>query len=173
MDIQKSLEKEHSKALTLAIVKYIGNDAKRFKELMQVFLKGEYRITQRAAWPLSNASIASPELVKPYIGKLIDKLKEPGVHPAIPRNILRLFQEVDIPEKHQAALLDECLRFISDPSVPIAIVAFAITVATRLCQPFPELKKELLLTFDQLQEQPQTPAIKVRIKNARRELNKI
>lgn len=171
MNILSALEKEHSKSLTAAIVNYIGNDKKRFKELMDVFLKGEYRLTQRAAWPLSYAGIAEPKLVKPYIGQLIKKLNAPGQHPAIPRNILRLFQEIEIPEKYQADLLDACFRIIQNPSLPVAIIAFAITTAAKLCRPFPELRNELLLVLNQLNSYPQTAAINVRVKKAIKDLN--
>jgi hypothetical protein len=171
MNIRQALEKEHSKPLTTAIVNYIGNDKARFKELMDVFMKGEYRLTQRAAWPLSYVCIAEPGLVKPYFGQLIKKLKEPGHHPAISRNILRMFQEIDIPEKYQSDLIDECLRIIQNPSLPVAIVAFAITTAAKLCRPFPELRNELLLVLNQLNSYPQTAAIKVRVKKAIKDLN--
>jgi hypothetical protein len=171
MNIRQALEKEHSKTLTTAIVNYIGDDKARFKELMNVFMKDEYKLAQRAAWPLSYVCIAEPTLVKPYFGQLIKKLKEPGHHPAISRNILRMFQEIDIPEKYQAELIDECLRIIQNPSLPGAIVAFAITTAAKLCSPFPELRNELLLVLNQLNSYPQTAAIKVRVKKAIKALN--
>lgn len=170
MDIRARLEAEHSKALTLAIVKYVGSDKKRFKELLDIFFGGEYRMTQRAAWPLSYVCIAHPALINPYFAKFMDRLKDPAQHPAIRRNIFRIFQEIDVPQKYQGALIDECFKNITDPSQPIAVLAFAITTATRLCVPFPELRRELLLVLNQLTTHPQTPAIKVRIKRALKEL---
>ena len=106
MDIKKRLEEEHSKTLTMAIVAFIGDDKKRFKILMDIFLQGEYRLTQRAAWPLSYVVINHPKLVQPYFEKLVKKLQEPDSHPAIARNILRMFQEIEIPEKHLGILID-------------------------------------------------------------------
>jgi hypothetical protein len=145
VNIQDRLAAEHSKSLTLAIVEYVGDDKTRFKQLLDIFLKGDYRLSQRAAWPLSYVSIEHPQLIKPYFSKLIKMLGEPGKHPAVKRNILRIFETIDIPEKYQALLIDECIKIISDPSQPAAIVAFAITTATNLCKPFPELSRELQL----------------------------
>ena len=51
MDLLKLLRAEHSKKQTDRIVDYIGADKDRFALLMKLFLQGEYRITQRAAWP--------------------------------------------------------------------------------------------------------------------------
>ena len=171
MNIQDRLAAEHSKSLTLAIVEYIGDDKKRFKQLLDIFLKGDYRLSQRAAWPLSYVCIKYPQLIKPYFSQLIKMLEEPGKHPAIKRNILRIFETIEIPEKYQAILIDECFKIISDPSQPAAIVAFAITTATKLCKPFPELSREIKLMLNELIIFEQKPAIKVRVKRAMKMLN--
>lgn len=170
MDIELALKDEHSKSQTEKIVKFIGNDKERFKQLVTVFLNGEYRITQRAAWPLSYSAIENPELVKPYYSKLIKKLNEQDVHPAIPRNILRLLQEVEIPSKYHGVLVDSCFKFITDMHQPVAIKAFAITVAAKICSLYPELGNELKMILDEMRKYPQQPAIRVRIKNALKEL---
>ena len=53
MDLKKEILKGHTKAQTEKIVKYVGNNALRFKALVNVYLSGPYRVTQRAAWPHS------------------------------------------------------------------------------------------------------------------------
>ena len=53
MDIRQALTAEHSKRQTMAIVEFIGDDARRFAELMKIVFAGEYRLTQRAAWPMN------------------------------------------------------------------------------------------------------------------------
>lgn len=53
MDIRQALLAEHSKRQTTAIVEYIGDDTDRFAVLMQIFFAGDYRLTQRVAWPMS------------------------------------------------------------------------------------------------------------------------
>lgn len=166
MDIEQALSEAHSKTQTNKILKFIGNDAKRFKNLVTVFLKGEGNIPQRAAWPLSFAVIEHPELIKPHYASLIKKLQQPGTHPAVPRNILRLFQEVEIPEKYHGTLVDVCINFITDIKHPIAVRAFAITVSAKICRQYPELKNELTMILDELKKYPQQPAIRVRIKSA-------
>lgn len=173
MNIKKRLEAEHSKSLTMAIVNYIGNDKKRFKELMHVFFGKDQCLVQRAAWPLSFVAIDHPELLKPYYGKLVDKLKEPEAHPAVARNILRTFQEIDVPEAFQGDLVNLCLKFIMSEMQPVAIRAFAMTAATRICKHYPELKNELQIILRELSTLPQTPGIRVRIKSALKELQRV
>ena len=66
--------------------------------LMDLFLNGQVKLVQRAAWPLSYVAIAHPKLIKPYLGKLIIKLRQTDNHPSVPRNILRILEEIEIPE---------------------------------------------------------------------------
>ena len=61
MDIRQSLLLEHSKPQTMKIVEFIGADEKHFAELMKIFFAGEYRLTQRAAWPLNYCAERHPE----------------------------------------------------------------------------------------------------------------
>lgn len=166
MDIREALTNEHSKAQTLKIVNYVSNDKKKFNDLVNIFLKSDYRITQRAAWPLSNSAIENPELIKPHFTNLINKLQKKNEHPAIARNILRIFQEITIPEKHHGVLIDICFSFITDLKYPVAVRAFAITVASHISVNYPELKKELTLLLEDLKKYPATPAITSRIKTA-------
>jgi hypothetical protein len=151
--------------MTMAIVKYIGGDRSRFKELMDVFFSGEYRLTQRAAWPISYIAEEQPQLIRPFIGRCIAMLGEKH-HPAIHRNILRMFEVTAIPEKYSAGLLDHCFRFIASESHPVAVRAFAITVASNITRNFPELNRELRLLLDELLVHPQPPAIRSRVKKA-------
>lgn len=143
MDLQKVLLKEHSKAQTDKVIKWVGNDKKRFAELMRLFLVGEYRLTQRTAWPMSYCVIAHPELIKPYFGKLVKLLRQPGMHDAVTRNIVRLLQEIEIPKKYQGEVMTICFDFIANPSSPIAVKAFSLTVLEHLAAIYSEIIPEL------------------------------
>lgn len=166
MDIRKRLEQEHSKALTTTIQNYVGNNKTRFRQLITLFLGNDPVLVQRSAWPLSYIAMEFPALVKPYIGKLVKKLQLPNQHPAVTRNILRIFQQMDLPDKHLGPLVDVCMAFITSELQPAAIRAFAITTAANICKTYPELKNELRLTLNELNSYPQLPAVKYRIKTA-------
>jgi hypothetical protein len=169
MNLREQILFEHSKAMMLKIVRYVGNDKDRFYQLMLLFLNGEYRLSQRAAWPVSNIAYEHPALIKPYFSKLITKLQSPGEHPSIPRNILRIFSTVDLPSRHHAVLIDICFSFIRSESAAVAIRAHAISVASRICALYPELKAEFDLLLSELNALPQTPAIRQRIRLALKE----
>lgn len=64
MILRETILAEHSKAQKNLIVEWVGNNQQRFDELVNLFLQDEYRVTQRAAWPLSFIAIDEPSLIK-------------------------------------------------------------------------------------------------------------
>ena len=67
MDIRESLEQGHSKALTLRIIAYIGNDADRLAELMKCFFDKEWRICQQAAWAVGLIGEKQPVVNRKFV----------------------------------------------------------------------------------------------------------
>ena len=145
MNIRAALQAEHSKRNTTAIAEYIDGDAKRFAELMKIFFEGEYRPTQRAAWPMSVCVEKHPELISPYLNKLVDQLADSDVHDAVKRNTVRLLQYIEIPKKLQGKIYSICVDLIDDTSEPVAVRAFALTVAIKIAGKEPALLDELRL----------------------------
>jgi hypothetical protein len=149
VDIRQSLLAEHSKPQTMRIVEFIGADEKRFAELMKIFFAGEYRLTQRAAWPLNYCAEQHPELIQPYLPKLLNCLSRDDVHDAVKRNIVRLLQFVEIPKKFHAKTYSLCVELVDNPNEPVAVRVFAMTVAARIAKSEPELMNELRLIVRQ------------------------
>lgn len=149
MNIRQALQAEHSKPQTMKIVTYIGADKNRFAELIKIFFAGEYRLTQRAAWSLNYCAEQQPDLIQPYLPKLLDCLSRDDVHTAVKRNIVRLLQFVEIPKKLHAKTYSLCLDLVDDPDEPVAVRVFAMTVAARIAKSEPALMNELNLIIRQ------------------------
>lgn len=163
MDLLKEIEKEHSKTQTEKIVKYVGANKDRFAELMKLFLKGEYRVTQRAAWPMSYCVGNHPELITPYFKQIVPLLEKPGVHDAVKRNIVRLLQYVEIPEKYHGQVMNTCFDLIADVETAVAIKAFSLTILDNLAKIYPEIRAELKLIIEERWEH-ETAAFRSRAK---------
>ncbi|MDO6431656.1 hypothetical protein Q4E93_13715 [Flavitalea sp. BT771] len=151
--LEKLIAEEHSKQQCDRIVKYIGKDKLRFAELMRLFFKGEYRITQRAAWPVSNVVRLHPELITPYFKPLLDNLDKECLHVAVVRNTIRLLQDVDIPAKYQGRVMSQCFAYVAAPETPIAVKAFSLTVLQNLSQKYPDILPELKLLIEEQWDQ--------------------
>jgi len=143
MDLRETILQEHSKAQTNKIIKWIGSDQKRFDELFKLFLNDEYRVVQRAAWPLSYCVINHPELIQKHFTKLVKNLQKPGTGDAVKRNSVRLLQHTSIPRKLHGEIMNICFNYISDPEEKVAIKAFSLTVLQNLCHQYPEIRQEL------------------------------
>lgn len=150
MNFRKELEHGQSKALTTAIVNEVCNSPKKMDELMQCFITGPFRITQRAAWPMSFVAQKHPKLLFKYYPVLIDLLNQPNKHDAINRNILRAFQFVEIPEEHQGHVLDISFKLLNSPSEPIAVKAFSMTVIYNLSKIYLDIIPELKASIEAL-----------------------
>ena len=172
MDLLKLLREEHSKKQTDRIVNYIGDDKERFAVLVKLFFKGEYRITQRAAWPLSYCVRQHPELITPYFNPLLDNLARKDIHIAVIRNTVRLLQDVEIPKKYHGRVMSTCFDFLQSPDTPIAVKAFSLTILSNLSTVYPEIRGELKLIIDEQWEHA-TPAFRSRAKRILKGLEKV
>jgi len=145
MNIREALLAKRSKALTMRIVRYIGDDRERFAELMNAFFSEPCRATQWSAWPMSYCVQRHPELIVPYLKKLLDHTERDDVQDVVRRNVMRLLQYVEIPERLQGRVYSLCLDLIGDLKQPVAIKAFAVTTARRIADSEPSLMNELAL----------------------------
>lgn len=151
MKLLELLKSEHSKRQTDRIVNWVGSSAERFSRLVNIYLKGPYRITQRAAWAISYCVASHPPLIKPHLWKLVRFMQQPDHHPSVKRNTLRLMQYISIPPSLKGEVADLCFAIVRSHQEPIAIKVFALTVLTKLAIEFPDLKNELIpLIEDQL-----------------------
>lgn len=170
--LENLLLEEHSKKQTTLIVNYVGTDKNKFKSLVNLFLKSNNpKIRQRAAWPLSYAIETQPDFIHPYWSVFVVLLDQSGLHPAIPRNILRSFQFVDIPEKFQGKIMNYCFRILSDPKELPAFKAYSITILEKMAGLYPDILPELLLILkDQFENE--SPAFKSRARHILKKYNK-
>ena len=172
MNLRPEILKEHSKAQCTKIVNWVGADQNRFDALFALFLNDEYRVVQRAAWPVSNCVMAHPEFINKNWLKLINNLKKPGLHDAVKRNSIRLMQDIEIPEKYHGGIMNICFEYLEAPTEAMAIKAFSMTVLGNFAKKYPEIKTELkLLIEDQMPHQ--TAGFKSRGKKILQQLEKL
>jgi hypothetical protein len=149
MDLEQELLREHSKHQTLKIAAWIGADRERLDLFMKMFFSGEPIIVQRGAWVISIVGDTHPELLQPYLKRLVAKMKQPGVHAAVKRNVVRLLQTIDIPRTLLGTVTTLCFDFLASPKETIAVKACSITVLAKIARREPDLMKELRLLVDQ------------------------
>lgn len=142
MDLKEALLKENSKENVVRISKYIGNDEQKFAALMDLFFNDKYRLSQRAAWVMSVTANKKEFLIAPYMEIMIKHLSI-DEKPAIVRNIVRVLQDMEIPESLLGEAFEKCYALVAHRESPVAIKAFSITILYNICKIEPELKNEV------------------------------
>jgi hypothetical protein len=170
-NLREQILKEHSKAQCTIIVNWVGASQQRFNELFNLFLNDEYRVVQRAAWPVSNCAIAHPNFITKHWAALIKNLQKPNLHNAVKRNSIRLLQNISIPKKYQGQIMDICFNYVESPTEAVAVKAFSLTVLSNLAQQYPEIIPEIKLLIEEQLER-QTAAFKSRAKMFLKEVEK-
>jgi hypothetical protein len=149
MNLRETILSEHSKATCSKVVNWVGNSQQRFDELFDLLINSEYRISQRAAWPVSYCVIAHPEFISKHFSPLIKNLSKPNIGDSVKRNTVRLLQHVSIPKKFHDEIMDICFAYISSSNEPVAIKAFSLTILQNLCKQYPEIKNEIKLIIEE------------------------
>ncbi len=171
MHLRNQILKEHTKENCKTIVEWVGNNISRFNQLFNLFLEDEYRVTQRAAWPMSYCVIAHPEFMENNLDKLISNLQKQNLHDSIKRNTVRLLQAIEIPKEYEGAIMEICFNYVELPTEAVAIKAFALTILGKLAKKYPEIIPEIkLLIADQYPHQ--SAAFKVRAKKLLKEFER-
>lgn len=148
---------EHSKAQTMRIVRWVGQDTGRLQFLMQIFLNDPpaqssdnvYRLTQRSAWAVRYIGEKEPAMMASWLPVLLENLQKPNLHDAIKRNTLNVFEPLDFPPEMDEILADLCFRYLGEVSEAIAIRCASMTILEKICRRIPELSDELRLMLEE------------------------
>ena len=143
LNLRTTLLAERSKAQTTRIIKWIGSDQKRFDELFHLFLNDEYRVVQRAAWPLSYCVISNPQLIRKHFAKLVKSMKKPGLGDSVKRNTVRLLQHIEISHEIHGDIMNSCFDYLIDPKEKVAVKACSLSILDNLSKQYPEIRQEL------------------------------
>ncbi|WP_020528207.1 hypothetical protein [Flexithrix dorotheae] len=171
MDLREELLREYNKEHVVFLANYIGNEQEKFAELIDLFLNGEMRVTQRASWVVGHCADQYPELITPYLPTLVYNLRN-NIHDAVKRNTVRILQDIDIPEDLIGEAADICFEFLQSNKEAIAIKVFSMTVLFNITKSIPELANELKVIIED--QMPYGSAgFKSRGKKILKELNKI
>ena len=167
--LSEQLSQEHSKVQAQRLSNWIGHDADRLAALVEIMLGTNQRLTQRAAWVLGFVADRAPYLLEPWLPKMVAKMREPGIHVAVKRNVIRILQDMEIPDAVLDDVTDVCFEFLADPQEAVAVRVFSMTVLGNVCHKIPELKSELRLLIEE-HWYHSTPAFRSRGKKVLKQL---
>jgi len=148
MDLRAEILKAHSKKQAIKIADYVSDNTNLFKALVNLYLCGPYRITQRCAWPINICVERHPKLLSPHLKGILHQLTRLEIHDAAKRNTLRMLQFVSIPKQFHAKVIDLCFAFLQSKEEPVAVKVFSMSVLFKVVQDKPELLRELAIILE-------------------------
>ncbi len=149
MNLHEEILEENSRKQCDRIVAWVADDQQKFDELFTIFIQGsDSTLVQRSVWPISYCVEVQPHFIKKHFAALVKKLQQPNVQEPVKRNIVRMLQEVDIPEGYKGGIMDYCFATIQSVTEKAAIKAFALNVPGRLAKEYPEIIPEVKLIIE-------------------------
>ncbi len=132
------------------IVRWVGDNEKRFAELMNMFFSADDRTALRCIWIISMCAEEHPAIIRPWLSKLVKLAGKKDVHDSVKRNIIRTLQFVNIPRSLQGRVANLCFGFLQDVKELPAVRAFSMTVLANIAEQEPDLKQEIKLVIEQM-----------------------
>ena len=154
-----------SKALVTAIANNLHHDECGIEAMFTAMKQADNpRVAYNAAWVLSHLSKEDKRIyLFPYYGELVGMATSAGLST---RRGLILTILADLPTNEpNGKLLDFCLIHLADSKESDGSRSVMIKLAARMCKPYPELCKELMLCLDMM-PQDSSPSIAAAKRNA-------
>lgn len=160
-----SLDIRLSKAQIMAIAGNLHHDECDIEAMFTLMKQADNpRVAYNAAWVLSHLSQEDKRIyLLPHYGELVDMATSSGL---CFRRGLILAILADLPTNEpNGKLLDFCLIHLADSKESDGSRSVMIKLAARMCKPYPELCKELMLCLDMM-PQDSSPSIAAAKRNA-------
>lgn len=171
MKLREALLEEHSRKQADKIVQWIDRESERIRALLDILLRDEYRVVQRAARVVSLLADRHPDMISPYVPALIGCLKNVQAPAAVKRNVFRLLQYLELPEAQHGELLGYCLDAVADPKETAAVRAFGMSILERLAEVYPGLAQEVQLVIREALARETAPSFHARARKVLKNLD--
>ena len=171
MDLKDLFSDSSRKTIDMGVAT-IGKNPEMFKKVLDFALEDDGAYSQRAGRVINLVAIIQPEMIRPYMQQLVLKLptfKSGGLK----RSIIKTISErsFDFDDETMGTLVNICFEWVNDSQEEIAIKAYAMDVLYSVSQFHPDLKPELIATFEHLKPEA-SAGIKVRCEKFLKKLYK-
>lgn len=139
---------EHSKAQCEVIVRWVGKNQNHFNQLLELVIKGKPILLQRASWPLCNAAIANPLLMKEHWKTVLKQAMKEKLPRGVKRNMIKILAEIPFPKKLEGSVMDFCFQQLENPLEEIAVKSWAMKILMKMAMSYPDILPELKLIVE-------------------------
>ncbi len=157
-NIDAELKKMINGMMSTKEVEWVANSAienpEIFRKLIDFSYSEDKRLAFRSSWTLTKVCDNYPELINPYLPRIIEALDKVDNESA-QRSFLRILSLCEwhsLNNRHHGMLAEHCFNALRSGSSAIAIKAYSMEIVYRLALIYPELANELSVTVSMLQE---------------------
>jgi hypothetical protein len=131
--------------------------------LMDIAINSSHPKSWRAAWMANKIHDIKPDLIVPYLEKMIIQLKK-ETSTSKKREFLKLISLHSLPKKHHSFLMEYCLNCFMSAAVPVAVRVHSMQVLYHISESEPDFRPELLAVIEHETELHSTAGIRSRAK---------
>lgn len=143
--------------------------------LIDMALNSDHPRSWRAAWVADKIYDSKPELIGPYITRMVMQLSRENSS-SKKRHFLKLISLHEISSEYHSFLLEYCIRCFTSAAEPVAVRVYAMQILYNISEKEPELKPELHALILHETEIHSSPGLKARgkklVDKLRREMSK-
>lgn len=143
------------------VSKELMADPREFEILLGLALKHPKQRSWRAAYLVDKIHDEKPEIVRPYLPLIIDKLKTEN-NASKRRHWLRMVSANEINEEHFGFLFDYCIGVFTSGKEAVAVRVHAMQILYNISEKEPDLKPEVLQLIEHELEQNSSAGIRSR-----------
>jgi hypothetical protein len=140
------------------LVRQLETEPENLQLLMDLAFENRHPKSWRAAYIADQINDDHPELIAPFISPMISTLKT-ETNSSKKRHYLKLISQHKFSQKHQAFLVDYCLKCFTSASEPVANRVHAMQILFHISEKEPGFKPELLSIIEHEMELHPTPGI--------------
>jgi hypothetical protein len=134
-------------------VDIISKQPEFFNAAYNLCMKQEGKMAMRAARVVWLVAECMPELFKPYLPEVVEKLPS-LTHPSVKRCMLKILSVYDLTNEEElhGHIIEECFRNMLASDAEIAIRGYSIAVLDKMVKVYPEISGELITAYQLLIE---------------------
>ena len=116
--------------------------------LLELVTSSHPALGKKAAWVIRYLSFEAPEVLLPYVPRLITALPHLEYDSA-QRDVLKAISVIGYPEEYTGQLADMCMGFLVVPGKAVAVKYLSMQLLEHICEQWPELKREFLMCLQE------------------------
>ena len=123
------------------MVVFLKKNPNLFDETIKVSLGNEKPQSWRAAWLIGQLITKNDKRIKPHIKSILKAIKEK--EDGHQRELLKILMKMNLSEKQEGILFDECISIWEDINKSSSVRGFAFLIITNTVKKYPELISEI------------------------------